>query len=347
MVGATGWHIYHALGAAKPNHILSRPEAEEILLRLRTRVTNARCYLDESETDSERRAGFEKCAEHLQEEMDAMPEVRCVLAVGGDASWLLTGRSNMMKLHGSVWTRREVEAMVASRPGPQLRLPPRVHTVVCVYHPSFAMHGFPQAWNGIYRVIKRALMWAMREQGPSRDFQFFWVPPASLTPKLSIDIETPMSEPYTIKLVGVAPLVNEAYIFPPMGNRGAIEYILESGSMKIGHNWAYDHKAFLANGFEVADPIWNTIDAENLLRPPTGKALARRWFSLYTCCQHWLDDWPYHKESSDPMTKVWYRASFPNIPDSLHEELYCGLDCIGTRRLQVVQEKVLAAAGML
>lgn len=348
MVGATGAHVYHALGAAKPTKVLNRSEAADLLQGLGARITNARCYLDDTESDAERRAGFSECAKHLQEEFDTLTEARCVLAIGSDASWLLTGRGNMMKLHGSVWTRDEIEAMRAVTWGlPPLSLPPRVHTVICCYHPAFAMRGFPQAWNGIYKVIRRAKVWAMRENGPRRDFKFAWAFPAQTSDKLSIDIETPREQPLVINLVGVSATDDEANVFPLMGNMRAMREMLASGALKVGHNFAFDHKAFLANGLPIEEPIWDTIVAENLLRPPSGEALKRRWFALSTACQHWLEDWPYHKEANDEHTRAFYRASFPSVPVELHEYLYCGLDCIATRRLQSIQEKVMEAAGLL
>ena len=88
-------------------------------------VTNVRKCAPPSqpETDEEKAASIDHCAHaYLQAEMDAVAASQlaggrtraAVQTIGADATRLLFGRGNMQKLHGSVFSRREWEAMAAA-----------------------------------------------------------------------------------------------------------------------------------------------------------------------------------------------------------------------------------------
>lgn len=375
MVGATGMHVLRALGVSAPMNRNPVGQMREwqarILGMLSARITNARCYLDEKESENEARAGYFACREHLQAEMNQLTEARTILCVGADATFAVLGRTDITNLHGSVWTRVEADAMrnaqvvsgLATRGACLGELPPRVHTVVCSFHPAYAMHGFPQAWPLIYRAITRARMWSLREAGPLRNFK------KNLTPSVEdferiipgtddpvqklwlIDIETPMDNPNWIKMIGIAYAPDEVMVIPPTGRYLELfrRAMAMRGITKAGHNWNFDHRAFLVNGIPIADPIINTIEVESILRPPFKESSERAWLNLATTCQYHLDDWPFHKELNDPdlgkFTRAFYRAAFPGVPDGLMEQLYCSCDCVGNRRALSMQIPALKQMG--
>ncbi len=110
MVGKTGERIADALGYGRNASAL-----DEAVFRTNVR----RCHCP-TETPKEKVESIEYCARtYLVPELAALGEARTVLAVGADAAGVLVGkwetaeaRKNLMaKLHGTVWTRKEVDNM--------------------------------------------------------------------------------------------------------------------------------------------------------------------------------------------------------------------------------------------
>lgn len=366
MIGPTGAAVYSALGVSRATLDERKMGAmrawqDRLLSGLGVRITNVRCTLDEM-------VGRIDCAEHFQLEMDSLRDARTLLCVGADATMKVLGRADVMHLHNTVWTRAEADAM-RQVTGGLLRLPPQVHTVVCSLHPSYAMHGNPQAWGMIYQAIQRARKWSNRDEGPSRKMRFLLDP-------------TPEELREVLR-----------------GGAGCIG----------GHNFAYDQLAFLANGCELQTrpngPFWlvdietpgegqetvielvgvstepdfavvfpwispyieifreatrgpeqrlvNTIDAGALIWPPTsrkvvktGKEQKMPWLSLAMCVARVREDAPYWKDCDDSRTRAFYRTAFPDVPDYQHRRLYCALDCIYNRQLWAEQVPALRQLGV-
>ncbi len=82
-------------------------------------LTNVRKCQTEFESKDEKVQSIEHCSKYLQAEMDFIELKQkaagitnaSLLLIGADATKLFLGRSNMQKLHGSVWRRSETEAM--------------------------------------------------------------------------------------------------------------------------------------------------------------------------------------------------------------------------------------------
>jgi hypothetical protein len=124
------------------------------------------------------------------------------------------------------------------------------------------------------------------------------------------------------------------------------EVLQDPERLKFGHNFAYDLRAFVANGIDPWNPVCDTIQAEALLCPPFKEAKKRRWLALSTAIARRVDGWPYHKEPEHPATRALFGAWFPRVPEWLHYRLYCALDAAGTWLLEQAQVKMLQAQGM-
>ena len=237
-------------------------------------------------------------------------------------------------------------------------LPPNCHTVVASLHPSFAMHGLPQFWGSIYTAIQRAERWAGKEEGPARpraadllldptvDELASYLDGATF---LSVDVETPRDDRYTIELCGVSKGPGSGVVFPWREPHISImrEVLEASNVAKVGHNFSFDDIAFRAAGIRMAGTVLDTIQAAALLWPPFREARRRRWSALTTCCARVLDFVPMWKHPEDGATQAFYRAAFPAIPDWLHPRLYCALDCIYTGALWPRLRTLLEQEGML
>ena len=110
-VGASGFHMNKGLGGGREGVFL----------------TNIRKCLCEGETPDEKRTSMNHCVNaYLKPELDQIETLnrdtdnpRGVLLVGGDATQVVLGRSDVTALHGSVWTREEAEAISASTQEPE------------------------------------------------------------------------------------------------------------------------------------------------------------------------------------------------------------------------------------
>jgi len=239
-----------------------------------------------------------------------------------------------------------------------IALPPKCHTIVASLHPSFAMHGLPQFWGSIYTAIQRAERWAGKEEGPARpraadllldptpDELASYLDGATF---LSVDVETPREDRYTIELCGVSKGSGSGIVFPWREPHISImrEVLEASNVAKVGHNFSFDDIAFRAAGIRMGGTIIDTIQAAALLWPPFREARRRRWSALTTCCCRVLDFVPMWKHPEDPTTQAFYRAAFPTIPDWQHPRLYCALDCIYTGALWPRLRALLEQEGML
>lgn len=240
-----------------------------------------------------------------------------------------------------------------------IRLPEAVHTVCPTLHPAFAMRGMPQMFGPIYTAIRRAREWSRAAEGPKRDWKFILTPTVDEVREylntrsrwgvMAVDIETPRDHPTQIDLVGVGIEPYTACVFPWTPEYAEVlrPALADPEVEKVGHNFAYDQYAFMANDCDVAWPIWDTIDAEAILRPPFKEAKKRRWLALSTVTTGYYNMFPYWKEWEDPVIRAFYRTAFPHVPEWLHPRLYCGVDVIATRLVEAAQRQALTARGML
>ena len=73
--------------------------------------TNVRkCQGQEGENEAIRRASIAHCvAAYLQPELDALTGPKRLVCIGADALEVVTGQRGIIKLHGSTWSKEEVE----------------------------------------------------------------------------------------------------------------------------------------------------------------------------------------------------------------------------------------------
>jgi DNA polymerase I-like protein with 3'-5' exonuclease and polymerase domains len=225
------------------------------------------------------------------------------------------------------------------------------------------MRGNPQFKDEIRRVILRAANWA-RGVGnlDLRRPDVLFPTPEELeramddVTAVSIDIETNGLDSDTITIVGLAPIGSTvAYVVPWSGDyRWLLQGIMQSPAItKIGHNFAFDMKAFRAYRIEPAWPVHDTIQAGALLWPPRPRKKAGpetsqvRWLALAACALRCLDGVPMWKQPWAPAAKALYAASWPEVPEWQQGMLYCGLDAYYTGILWQAQMELLKANGML
>ncbi len=104
-VGKSGYHVDKALGGDRDGVFL----------------TNVRKCVASSETPQEKRKSTLHCIlAYLQEEFDRLSpkKPKGLLLVGADAVQAIMQRGNISKLHNSMWSREEVEAMVRTSTTP-------------------------------------------------------------------------------------------------------------------------------------------------------------------------------------------------------------------------------------
>mgnify|MGYP001582166429 CR=1 FL=1 len=321
------------------------------------RRSNVRLCLAYDDTPAEGRRAAAYCAvAYLRNESEASG-ARVLLLGGADAvRAFFGGDPEMAKLHGSVWSRAEVIAIAGVNGDALAALPPHVEQIVVSYHPAFAMRGMPQAMPEIEQAIGRARA-AADGRLQRETFRIDYTPtPADVRAYLNsapsshaiaIDIETPRDRPHSISLIGVSATWGEALVMP--GEPEFIDVIgevLASPRVKVGHNFAFDLRAFMRNGCRVAPPIRDTMQREALLHPPTAEAKKRRWLSLARCALRRFV-LPYWKEAESDATRALYRAWRPDVPEWAFGRFYCGVDASTTFMLHARQEEELERAGML
>lgn len=237
-----------------------------------------------------------------------------------------------------------------------IALPHSIKALVVSLHPSHAFRGMPQLLPQIQRVIKRARQIStFGVQRPRVDVKFAFKAAqvreyllANPGP-VSIDIETPgKHDSKTITIVGISAAPGTGIVFRYTEDFGDVmaELLQDPKRLKLGHNFAFDQHAFIANGIDPVLPVADTIVAEAALYPPFKEAKKRRWLALSTCIARHVPGWPYHKEPYLERTKALYRVWFPDVPESLYPLLYCALDAIGTLLLWNAQKDKLKASGM-
>lgn len=96
-VGASGYELNRGLGSTRAS----------------TYITNVRkCLGAEGESQALRKASIDFCVQaYLSGEFSLLSGARTLLAVGADALDVVCGRRDVMKTHGSTYTRAEVESM--------------------------------------------------------------------------------------------------------------------------------------------------------------------------------------------------------------------------------------------
>jgi len=237
-----------------------------------------------------------------------------------------------------------------------ISLPPSIKAVVVSLHPSHAFRGMPQLLPQIQRTIKRARQIStFGVQRPAvnvifakRSEQVREYLRANPGP-ISIDIETPgKHDSKTITIVGLSAGPGTGIVFRWNEDFADVmaEVLQDPKRLKLGHNFAFDQHAFIANGIDPVLPVADTIVAEAALYPPFKEAKKRRWLALSTCIARHVAGWPYHKEPYTDRTKALYRVWFPDVPEGLYPLLYCTLDAIGTLLLWNQQKEKLKRAGM-
>jgi len=238
-----------------------------------------------------------------------------------------------------------------------LTLPPRVSAVGVSLHPAFSLRsGSPQFLPLIATSMARALRWAGLGTAPARDYDIRVDPSlddaARLlrdAPVVAIDVETPKDQPTTITIVGIGYGDRQALVWPWSEPVAAFvgEILGDPAKVKVGHNFAYDTKAFHAAGLDVAWPVVDTIQAAALAWPPFAEVKDRPWLRLPLCVTRIADGIPYWKQPETPEAKALYRRLFPGAADWQHPLLYCGLDCVFTWRLWAALRTILSREGML
>jgi len=229
------------------------------------------------------------------------------------------------------------------------------------------MKGMPQFRDEIRRVIRRAANWSRGTGTAPRRPDVRFPTPEQLEAALagskcvSIDVETASDghggyDQEKITICGIAPReLNRAYVVPWTDEYiGIITDVLQSREiLKVGHNFAYDMRAFRAYGIEPAWPVVDTIQAGALLWPPQPRSRAVsgagdvRWLALAACVLRVVDGVPYWKEPSTPAARAIYRTAWPDIPDHLHGMLYCALDAYYTGLLWEAEAELLTEQQMM
>lgn len=236
-------------------------------------------------------------------------------------------------------------------------LPPSIKAVTACFHPSYAWkRQTPQLMPQIVRVLRRARMITtigigrpaikVRFLTRAEELRAFIAETKGLP--ASIDIETPRDNPYRITIVGISCRPGEGVVFEAEAAMldALAPLLTDSTRLKLGHNFAFDQHAFIANGTDPVMPIADTIIAEAALCPPFKEAKKMRWLALATAVARRVSGWPYHKEPDHPKTKALYKVWFPGTPEMLYPQLYCALDAIATLLLWQQQREDLKRAGM-
>ena len=175
--------------------------------------------------------------------------------------------------------------------------------------------------------------------------------------KVSLDVETPRDNHERIVLVGIAPLQPWAFDAAclPWGADAAFltKSLMEDGRLvKVGHNFAFDQRAFRANGIEPEYPVYDTIQAAARLWPPQPRSKQAagkgdvRWLALAACVMRACEGVAYWKEPDRGETRAFYEAAWPDVPAWQHARLYCALDAYYTGKLWQVEEALLKRWGM-
>lgn len=240
-------------------------------------------------------------------------------------------------------------------------LPSTVETVVATLHPAFAMRGSPQFRDEIRRVILRASnrargegkLWRPDVVFPSPDELERALDDAS---SVAIDVETAgLDRPEDITIAGLAPIGGSVtYAVPWTGEyREIVAHVLQSPrTIKVGHNFAFDMRAFRAYGIEPEWPVYDTIQAAALLWPPRprrkvdGQMGSIRWLALAACVLRVIDGVPMWKHPSFDATKALYFTTWPEVPEWRHPFLYCALDAYYTGLLWLAESELLRETGM-
>lgn len=223
------------------------------------------------------------------------------------------------------------------------------------------MRGNPQFRNEIRRTILRAAN-AARGNVTLRRPDVVFPTPDALDDALdgcraiAIDVETAgLDRPTDITIVGLAPLGSRVtYAVPWAGEyREIIASILQSDRvLKIGHNFAFDMRAFRAYGIEPEWPVYDTIQAGALLWPPRprrkadGQMGSIRWLALAACVLRCVDGVAMWKRPATEAAKALYGATWPEVPPWRHPFLYCALDAYYTGLLWLAEQELLGQAGM-
>lgn len=237
-------------------------------------------------------------------------------------------------------------------------LPRSIKAVAASFHPSHAWRRqTPQLMPQIIETIRRARQITTFGIGRPAINVVFARTPEQVRSYLrenpgpaSIDIETPgKNEPHKITIVGISCSPGSAIVFHWSEAFGDVmnELLSDPKRLKLGHNFAFDQHAFIANGIEPVMPIADTIIAEATLCPPFKEAKNMAWLSLAVSVARRVKGWPYHKEPFRETTKALYRVWFPYVPQALYPLLYCALDAVATLLLWNQQREALDRAGML
>lgn len=358
-VGASGKELDKGLGGSRDD----------------TYITNARkCLPPEQESSANLKSSLLHCGESwLRNELAACVEARAILCVGADVLWQVVGIKNISEVVGACWNRQEVEAIRAvMRPDWLLPLPPKVHTVMACLHPAAAMRGSRWMLPTLRMVIGRAKEWSQEKYGPGwadpgydRLYQMsinLSPTPQQLTQALeeadgpvAVDVETPRENPHHIILCGIAPTRSRALVCEWREPYTDIlrQWLSDSASVACGHNFYYDHAAFVANGITVRAKVYDTITQASRLWPPVAdrkqegqeggkKKLKVKWLGLQLSAMRAMDGVAPWKGLEQPWMQAFYSAAFGHRwAPYQYPALYCSLDVLYTRQFLEVQKGMM------
>jgi len=215
----------------------------------------------------------------------------------------------------------------------------------------------PQAWDSIYTAIARMKNWSYAVEGPKRNFKLNLDPtPHQLHEYIQstdgpaiVDFETPRDNHDVITISGVSVAQDSAYSFPWKGEYIDVmaDLLGDPTRWKGGHNFAFDQHAARKYQVKAVWPVFDTIQAEALLRPPFREARKRRWYTLAQSTQRLHNGTPHWKDPDNPSTAALYRVMCPDVPDWQHARLYNALDCLYNFWLWCYQRAQLEQMGML
>jgi DNA polymerase I-like protein with 3'-5' exonuclease and polymerase domains len=279
-----------------------------------------------------------------------LPPATTLHLLGKGATQAFLGKkADVMRLHGTVLTRGEVDEIQKSCDHTGV-LPEGAKTLVVSLHPAFAVsRGIPQMRLQIQQVIARAKRWAELGTEPTRPAFI----PSPLEDVLSarsivIDVETPMYEFTPIELVGFASSRGVAVCkwTPEVAER--IRRLMGQEKNIVMHNAMFDLRALGVDGIEPSPSVTlvDTMITEQLINPmPTGGRQVR-WFSLDTCVLRHFDGFFRWKDTSHPITQAIYQVAWPHVRPQDWPALYNYLDVVQTLRLYKRQIELVDHLGM-
>jgi uracil-DNA glycosylase family 4 len=244
---------------------------------------------------------------HLKNEITRLHDLRVIVTLGRQPTYIMTGKDGITKWRGSVI--------------PHMLDDGRIVKVIPTYHPSFLLHGAYNAWPWVVHDLQRAKIEAESTEIPQRIsaysiypsdneireyIDYYWKRYKTEGPiPLACDIETYGG---IIARISLSYLSGVAISIPfydldrdcRLPGRDWIwqllKPLLETAPI-IGQNFMYDSFwLWFKHGIDVAKNIWHdTKLAQHTLLPGTWKKM--KPLSLQAICSMWTDPVvPYYKD---------------------------------------------------